>query len=429
MSEILNQSATDTLVFRYTIVATTCFVTYEYLINLDYEIRYLWLRRLTFGSALLFFCRYLPIAQIYVSIVEYVLTSDLRPTHCKSLLKANSALVYLQFCLSNMVLYTRAYAVWSGNKRVLWTLVVTYVLSAVGTAYTVYRYVDGISVLGLKLWSGCIYLVTDHSIFYALIGSALMDSRTSSFLLSSPSHSLSISLGRLLALSFVLLTPKSLPITSTLDLNLRMDAVALCLLLYKSVQHARVMKNIGIRHGTRTKVSLLTVMAQDGMAYFIFNIICTVANIIVLQRASDDYRDFLVTTQSCLQNTLCARLFFHIQTAHKSGSGSTGTITRTLSAAGPAYNDVVEMKARSHRRGPSRNGHRRVGDVDMEADMDKSWDRDSEMGMDKSRSRDRDRDWEMEMQFASRDTATGSREGEVSWTGLTTTYFGDPSIY
>ncbi|KLO15831.1 hypothetical protein SCHPADRAFT_995590 [Schizopora paradoxa] len=262
-------------------VATTCFVTYEHLINLDYEIRYLWQRRFTFGSCLLFFCRYFPIAQIYVCIVEYILTTDLLPSNCKSLLKANSGLVYLQFCLSNLVLYTRTYAVWAGNKRVLMTLMGTYIISAAGTAYTVYRYVHGISVLGLRLWSGCIFLVTDHTIFYALLGSVLMES-------------------------------------------------------------------FQIQQGGRTKVSLLTVMAQDGMAYFIFNTMCTIANMIVLQRASADYRDFLVTTQSCVQNVLCARLFFHMQTVYRNGPG-----TSTMSST--TFTDVnakeFEMREQ-HRREP-----------------------------------------------------------------------------
>ncbi|KLO16417.1 hypothetical protein SCHPADRAFT_937897 [Schizopora paradoxa] len=283
------------LFLQYTIAATASFVLYEYVINFDFEVRYLWSRSFKLGSCLLFLCRYLPIIHTFVAIFEYVLTSDLTNYHCKSLLIVSSSLVYLQYSLVNAVLYLRTIAIWCGDKRVFMTLVGTYTLSATGTAYTVYRFNRGASELDPHLWSGCITLIKDQSIFYGIVGSVLMDS------------------------------------------------LALCLLLYKSVQHTREMKNVGFQ-----QVSLLTVMIQDGMVYFIFNIseqqspslshsettqnrrqpisrsqVCTVASAVVLQRASDAYRDILVTPQCCIQNVLCARLFFHMQIAHRRGVGQT----------------------------------------------------------------------------------------------------------
>ncbi|KLO05413.1 hypothetical protein SCHPADRAFT_727422 [Schizopora paradoxa] len=288
MSDPLVQSIWDILVFRYTIVATFCFVMYEYLLNFDYELRFLWMRRFTFGSCLLFLCRYLPIAQINLALV-----GDASTPHCISLNKGSSVLVYLQYTLSSIVLYARTYAVWAGNKRVLAILLGTYSLSVVGTAYTVYRFIRGISVLDIRPWTGCVIVVSDHTIFYALIASVLM------------------------------------------------DLLGLCLLLHKSVLHTKDMKKIGFQ-----QASLLTVMAQDGMAYFVLNIICTVANTIVLERASADYRDFLVTTQCCIQNVLCARLFFHMQTARKMGTG--------LTTASKMHSDIhfedYEMKPRDRAR-------------------------------------------------------------------------------
>ncbi|KLO16416.1 hypothetical protein SCHPADRAFT_995115 [Schizopora paradoxa] len=274
---------------QYTIVATFCFIMYEYIINFDYEVRFLWLRRFTFSSCLLFLCRYLSVAQICVSIYEYVLTGDFTHAHCKSLVKLSASLVYLQYCLSNVVLYARTYAVWAGNKRVLVALVGSYVLSAIGTCYTVYRPTP---VVGLH----------------------------------SPRN-----------------RPEHLLRSHWLD-----NLFALCLLLYKSVLHTREMKNIGFQ-----QVSLLTVMAQDGMAYFLFNIVCAAANSIILERTTSDYRDFLVTTQCCVQNVLCARLFFHMQTARRHGMGLT-TMSRMPSDIHFAAADL-ELKVRRHRRGVTEN--------------------------------------------------------------------------
>ncbi|KLO16406.1 hypothetical protein SCHPADRAFT_887757 [Schizopora paradoxa] len=76
--------------------------------------------------------------------------------------------------------------------------------------------------------------------------------------------------------------------------SVMMDSLALCLLLYKSVLHTKVVKNTGLQ-----KMGLLQVMAQDGMMYFLFNIekcensfdifprqVCTIATTIFLERAS-----------------------------------------------------------------------------------------------------------------------------------------------
>ncbi|KLO15848.1 hypothetical protein SCHPADRAFT_926972 [Schizopora paradoxa] len=295
-STLFDQTLRRTLVFRYTIVSTACFVLYEHLINFDYEIRFLWQRRFSFGSCLLFLCRYFSIVQISIALFEYIITDDYTDSHCKALIRISASMVYLQYCLSNVVLYARTYAVWAGDKRVLVVLVGSYVLSAVGTCHTVYRFIRGISVLDPHPWSGCILLMTDRSIFYGLIGYVLMDS------------------------------------------------LALCLLLYKSVLHTREMKNIGFE-----QVSLLTVMAQDGMAYFVFNIVCAVANSIILERSTSDYRYFLVSTQCCVQNVLCARLFFHMQTARRIGMGLT-TMSKMPSDIRFNGNADLEMDLKARRR-------------------------------------------------------------------------------
>ncbi|KLO15837.1 hypothetical protein SCHPADRAFT_926968 [Schizopora paradoxa] len=233
-SELLIQSMRDDLLFRM----------YEYVINFDHE--------------------------IFLTIVVYVLTSDTSPSHCRAMLKGSASIVYAQYCISTLMLYARTYAVRADNKRVLVTLAGTYILSKVGIAYTIYRFVRGASVQDFHFGSGCIILVSDHSIFYSILG-------------------------------------------------------------------------VEIRDGNGPKPGLLTVMAQDGIVYFLFTIVCTIANMIVLQRASviipqyyapsssltlirvskDDNRDFLLPTQCCVQNVLCARLFFHIQTARKDSSTNT----------------------------------------------------------------------------------------------------------
>lgn len=103
-------------------------------------------------------------------------------------------------------------------------------------------FVDGLRALafvtvGLRLWSGCIFLVTDHSIVYSLIGSAMMDSRTPLGIVRSltvthvPSNLSHATTNSHTTMKFVI------PCLWILAI------VALCLLLYKSVQHTRAVKS------------------------------------------------------------------------------------------------------------------------------------------------------------------------------------------
>jgi len=134
---------------------------------------------------------------------------------------------------------------------------------AIPTAYAIYLYTHGVSYPGLIIWNGCIYLFHDHDgALAALIGHAFM------------------------------------------------DMFMLGLLLFKSVQHTRFINSLSNRSG---KVSILTVMAEDGIKYFIFIFICTLINMIGVERFPSDLHGFLLTTQACVENVLCARLYFHLQ--------------------------------------------------------------------------------------------------------------------
>jgi len=114
-------------VFRYTIVSAATLVCYEYLIMLHNEIRYLWARRISFGGVLLFLCRYVPFASVF-TVYVYISESLTDPNHsnCTAGFRASICIVYVQFLLSTLVLFTRAYAVWEGSMKILSLLVLSY---------------------------------------------------------------------------------------------------------------------------------------------------------------------------------------------------------------------------------------------------------------------------------------------------------------
>ncbi|KLO16405.1 hypothetical protein SCHPADRAFT_887756 [Schizopora paradoxa] len=217
----------------------------------------------------------MPIAQISVALIEGLLTRDTSSSHCASLNKGNSGkeLYYSVEPISSHIEYSKASSICNivfqiASHKLFYTLermlygrgirnvLTSFIsqLSAAGTAYTVYRFICGISVLEFHPWSdraGCVILASDHTIFYSLIGSVLMDS------------------------------------------------LALCLLLYKSVLHAKEIKKSGFQQGWRTSYSILRVRSQLQLYWNV------------------------PPSQCCIQNVLCTRLFFHMQTAHRHGVGPT----------------------------------------------------------------------------------------------------------
>ncbi|KLO16431.1 hypothetical protein SCHPADRAFT_995120 [Schizopora paradoxa] len=277
--EVLVDAGRSLQIVRFTVVSTNFLVFYEYLIKLDDEIRYLWHRNFTFVSGLLLLCRYFPLATILQGLYTYVATDNFKAQHCLSGLILNSCLIYVEFSLSVLVLFTRAYAVWGCSRTILAVLGSIYSIGIAGTAYALYRHVRGFSAVEFHIENGCVYIIGNNYIWVCLI------------------------------------------------IHIFCDTVALSLLLVKSLQHAK-----SIRHAesTRaaTKLDLLRVMAKDGIGYFVLNLAVTVANVIVLMRVGSGLRDFLLTMHGGLQNVLCARLLFHVYAVSESHNDGDNLRTR-----------------------------------------------------------------------------------------------------
>jgi len=57
------------------------------------------------------------------------------------------------------------------------------------------------------------------------------------------------------------------------------------------------------------------------------NLAATILNMIGEKHFPTNLQAFLLTTQLCLQNELCARLYFHLQTVNEGWSTNTSTAT------------------------------------------------------------------------------------------------------
>ncbi|KLO08838.1 hypothetical protein SCHPADRAFT_893561 [Schizopora paradoxa] len=120
--------------------------------------------------------------------------------------------------------------------------------------------------------------------------------------------------------------------------------MALVLLLIKSVQHARDMRNMDLGGHKR---SIIDVMARDGeyvtgeLALYYSSVYrrciesINIVNVVFLGRIQPNLRVFLFTLQGALQNIMCSRLLFHIRNVNESPNGSLAshsTNVQTLSS-------------------------------------------------------------------------------------------------
>ncbi|KLO10436.1 hypothetical protein SCHPADRAFT_942819 [Schizopora paradoxa] len=315
--DIFIDSAQQLEIIRYTIVATVSLVTYEYLIKFDSEVRYLWRRRFTFAGGLLFLCRYFPFlafSQLYV----YVLTPKVNKRDCMIGLRASTCFVYIEFLLAVLVLFTRTYAVWGGTRRIFTLLAFVYAGGIAGTAYSVFLYVRGVSFLGLRIGgSGCLFLVGNDLLWIALV------------------------------------------------ILIFCEGLALALLLVKSFQHAKAMKNV-LRHGNSGQ-NILLVMAHDGLVYFACTLAITSGNLVVLKRVTPDLRDFLFVAQGAIQGILCARLLFHIHTVNEFPEG---TYQSQIHTSRTAYEMTPpqQKKFGESRQTASKRSYGMSADVEVEMD-------------------------------------------------------------
>ncbi|KLO06936.1 hypothetical protein SCHPADRAFT_672457 [Schizopora paradoxa] len=278
--EVLDDILRTYQIFQYTTVATVSLVAYEYLINLDAEIRYLWGRRVSFGGMLMALCRYLPLVNIS-QIVVYVVMRNSDSAGCLKGNKIVSSFVLAEFILAVLVLFTRAYAVWGGGRIILCLIAFVLSGSVAGSGYALFLFLSDTEVpVHISMSTSCLIVLGNDDVW--------------------------------IGLAFLLFC----------------EALALGLLLIKSIQHARETKDLVI-FGTH-KQSILAVMAQDGIGYFACTLAITSANLIVLGSVTPDLRDFLFITQGALQNILCGRLLFHVRAVNECSEETLGADISTM---------------------------------------------------------------------------------------------------
>ncbi|KLO11023.1 hypothetical protein SCHPADRAFT_492467 [Schizopora paradoxa] len=249
-------------IFQYSSVAFIALLSYEYLIEFDDEIRYLWNRRLSLGGVLLLLCRYLPFSSS-IFLYLYVMTTNFDPSHCRAVSIASTVIVIVEFMVAIMVLLIRSYVVWERSKRMTIVMIIWACIVIAGLCYPVAMYDENIFSAEIHTTHGCIVMDRQGN----RVGIGII------FLLASETFSLGI-------------------------------------LLAKAISHRRFMKNM---HSEVSKDCILTVMARLGIGYYLCTIAISIMNFVLLEQGPPSLKNFLRPFQAVFQNILCARLLFHIR--------------------------------------------------------------------------------------------------------------------
>ncbi|KLO05119.1 hypothetical protein SCHPADRAFT_947166 [Schizopora paradoxa] len=287
--------------FRYMTISIICLIGYEYMIMFKYEVRYLWGRRFSLGTVLLALCRYLPfgtILQIYVLFLRVespLCVNGYRaiafPVVCLWVLLVIYGRNIIEFISPAVVLFARAYAVWGRARHVLIFLSFVYAGALFGSSYSMVLFLVGIREQKSNLTPHCLLTLGNDDMWIVVV------------------------------------------------IMVCCESLALGLLLFKAVQHAREMRGFDGKSSTR---NLLAVMARDGIIYFFCTLAITTANLIMIARikvrtsldncealytnlikpwVQSDSRDLLLAAQGAIQDILCNRLLIHVQIVNESPGG------------------------------------------------------------------------------------------------------------
>jgi len=245
----------DVLLVRYATVSTLALLVYDFALTFDEEKRMVWPTRLSLPKVLFLLNRYLPFIGVSGLVYVVVLDSSNMSRRCRTGFIASSFIVFGGYVIAELILFVRAYAVYGCTRAMLGLIGLT--LSAVyGTGiYYTFRFLVSATVVELPLFpSGCLLTFTDPIEWIAFV--VLICSET----------------------------------------------VAVTLLIFKAYHLSRS--------------TIMRTIIRDGVAYYVFILCASIANLIVLRVTSPVLCNMLLSIQAALHSIFCTRLLLSIRSTY-----------------------------------------------------------------------------------------------------------------
>ncbi|KAL5480240.1 hypothetical protein ACEPAI_1510 [Sanghuangporus weigelae] len=241
---------------------------YDWLLTLDEEVFLVWPSRFGLPKVLFFLNRYFPL--IDLAFLTYVQMVGSDPSLCVTLFQTLGGTMAFGFVIAQFILSMRTWAIWARRKWVT-ILLATLLLGALGVdVFVLHRYLGGVSYSPLgpfeSVFQGCLLHFDNRFVF----------------------------------IDFVLV--------------MIIESIMLVLLVVKALEY--------FKHSRST---LMVRMFKDGVIYFIFILITSIANVIVIIAAPIELHNFLIVTQRILHSIFCSRVLLHIRGAYTNSAFSSTT--------------------------------------------------------------------------------------------------------
>ncbi|TDL25230.1 hypothetical protein BD410DRAFT_632024 [Rickenella mellea] len=242
---------------QYATVAAVALVIWDYFILLPEEVALVWPARWNLSKFLFMVNRYLVFVDTALLVYVLILGDD--ATVCEITFKASGAITLTGFLVSESILFLRAYAVWGSHFTKHFAVVLCLFLGMNVSCYWVLvKYLGGVSSTGPPAVgiTGCTLNFRNRLVWINFVTGAMFES--------------------------------------------------LCtfLLIVKTVQNSRFFRS-----------PLMRVMFRDGIAYFVYMFIASIANVIVLLAAPAEINGFLIVVERVLYSVLCSRIILNIRGA------------------------------------------------------------------------------------------------------------------
>ncbi|EJC98510.1 uncharacterized protein FOMMEDRAFT_161886 [Fomitiporia mediterranea MF3/22] len=157
--------ASNVYIYRVTFVATLAALTYDYLLTIGHEKELVWPSRVSVVKILFLLNRYVPFVGISGSI--YVLISLDTRKHLRNCIPgfwAGSAFIIAEYALAELILYTRAYAIWGRTRTALVMIIVVILLVFTPGVYFASTTLKSATLHDLPIFpTGCLISLDGHT--------------------------------------------------------------------------------------------------------------------------------------------------------------------------------------------------------------------------------------------------------------------------
>lgn len=179
MSQVSDiQFASDILIANYAAVAFVMILLYDYVLTFGEEVEFIWKQKISVGSILFLFNRYMPMIDLVIAMNSYTNRAIQQDKFCLPWVRIDVWITVLCVGIIDVLLLLRTWALWGRSKTILIclsVLLVACILAASGTS--LYYSLTVVEFPSLDNIRSCLYTIPNINIIYgSYVSSILFDS-------------------------------------------------------------------------------------------------------------------------------------------------------------------------------------------------------------------------------------------------------------